>query len=101
MGPTWFGLWERPDALPRLDWASSGGAPPSPQQQARRFSSRNLMRIGTWLGEERFPPWLIKNLPNTLKGWDGVVFDLRDLSGEAALALLKDRFAPVATNSGN
>jgi hypothetical protein len=101
MGPTWFGLWERPDALPRLDWASSGGAPPSPQQQARRFSSRNLMRIAPWLGEERFPPWLMKDLPTPLKGWDGVVFDLRDLSGEAALALLKDRFAPVATNSGN
>jgi hypothetical protein len=43
----------------------------------------------------------MNDLPAVLKGWDGVVFDLRDLSGEAALALLKDRFAPVATNSGN
>lgn len=101
----WFSRWERPDALPYFSWAYSGAdLPPAPVQQARKVSSLNLLRIATEPTQgNRLPPWTMKDLATMLKDWNGIVFDLRDLPAEAALALLRSAFslaaAPAATAS--
>ena len=93
----WFSRWERPDALPYFSWAYSGAdLPPAPVQQARKVSSLNLLRIATEPTQgNRLPSWTMKDLATMLKDWNGIVFDLRDLSGGDALTLLQSAFAPA------
>jgi hypothetical protein len=96
-GAFWYGLWERADALPRFaPFAAEPGGPRQPEQQARQFSSRNLLRLAAPPdGDARQISLLAKSLPDMVKPWNGLVLDLRDLSADKVSALLGTAFAPA------
>ena len=96
-GAFWYGLWERPDALPRFaPLAAEPGGPRQPEQQARQFSSRNLLRVSAPLDNNPVHlSWLAKSLLDMVKPWNGLVLDLRDLSADQVIALLDAAFAPA------
>jgi hypothetical protein len=95
--PLWFSRWERADALPFYNWAfSTAGQPPAPTQQARSVSSQNLFRVTPDPADKsHLAQHVMRDLPATLKDWNGVVFDLRDLAAEDTLALLRSAFTPT------
>lgn len=98
-GPRWYSLWERPDALPRF--VTAGPNPPAtPAQQARQVSSRTLLRIAPFGGSDNLPPWMTQDLSRSVAGWNGVVFDLRDLPAERVSALLQSAFVPAVPATG-
>ncbi len=100
-GAQWYGVWERADAAPPrfAPYFGPGGFDKGgqgwPSTQARRFSSRNLLRLAPQPGEKDLSPFLGAWLPDMAKGWNGVVFDLRHLSADEVFALLGSSFAPT------
>lgn len=103
-GAFWYGLWERADALPRFaPLAAEPGGARQPEQQARQFSSRNLMRLGAPPdGDPRRLAGLSKSLPDMVKPWSGFVFDARDLPSGDALTFLRSAFTEAKPDaSGN
>ncbi len=99
--PFWFSRWERADALPYFNWAySEAGQPPAPPQQARKVSSQNLLRIAPDPADKsHLAQYLMRDLPATLKDWNGVVFDLRNLPADDALTLLRSAFTGAKTTA--
>ena len=94
---SWYGTWDKPDALPRRAMSFESTAPTS-AQTARSFSRRTLLSVpyrNIPVPDPKPAPRELyaRSLGFTLdreknSGWDGIVFDLSEVPVEKALPLL-------------